>query len=272
MKEAGIFIAALVLFLIALVIVLSLLARTWALFSLQAEEYWLTGSCKNEIHLLSKSGESIVKKEGFLYFNYNASSLADIPMRKVLMLDQKGVVKLAVDDLKLIPNLTMVLVAVVFIASGFYLTALLMGIMGDTFYENLQLILHDKHWVWIRYLSVSIVVLLVASLSINMYFAVTLQSGQGDSGGMLGQASIRAGDKVTGEVIDQYTEEVFMERFNKIKHQSRICVKITDLYNFPIILDLAVNESAAAKDAIDVGKMINMEVSKDLIVVWKGVN
>ncbi len=271
MKEIGLIIAVVVSLLLGGIIVFSFIARTWALFSLQAEEYLMTGSCGNEVFLLNKTGESTVKKEGFLYTNYNSSSLSDIPMRMVLLVDRKGDIKMAVDDIKLFPNLMMMLVAVVCLAAGFFLISLLMGVDGGSFFDNIRLISNADQWAWLRNLSFSILSVLLVLLVVNFYFAVTLKRSTGKSIDLKGSHQVKPGAIFTGEIVDKYTEDVYMDRFYKTVLVPKVCVKVTSIYKFPIILDLAVGELLGKEESYspNVGDMATIKVDGNLVGILK---
>jgi len=241
-------VAAVILFLIGSIILIPLILRTANLCSLQPMEVLIVGACKNDVLIMDANGNQRTKSEGFLYNVFDAHSLADIPKRKVLLTDSKGAIKGSVDDLGFIANGIMSIVPVIFISAALYLIALLIGIGGAGFFENLQILANADRWSWIRISLYGLAGLIAVMFVVNAFYSLSFKRrAPRDLEFVVPKDAVRPHDIHDGEVLDTFTEEVYLDRFQKNVYVNKWCIKLTGVYRFPIFPLFIANDEGDGK-------------------------
>ncbi len=227
--------AAAALFLVGGVILISLLLRTANLYSLQPIEVFIVGACRHDVFFVDAEGHQRTQSEGFLYNAFDPHSLSDIPKRKVLLTDHEGQIKASVDDIGFVANAFMSIVPVIFLTATLYLVASLIGIGGSGFFEKLEILANAERWSWLRLIIYALAALIILMFLVNAYYSLSFKwNAPRNLANMIPREAVKPGDIYQGEVLDTYTEEVFLERFQKNVYVDKWCIKLARVYQFPI--------------------------------------
>jgi len=264
-KEILFFIVAGIMFLLGAIIVISFTLRTLNLFSFQSKEYLITGACKDFVYLLDGQGKESMQEGGFLTKSFDETSIRDIPKQTVLLVDGRGEIKGSVDDLGLISSLMMLAMALLCVFGGLYLSALLKGVDGGSFFENLAILAKADKWIWVRYVSGTIILFVWTQVIVSSFFVMKFNFGAKKNPRLyVSKRVVSPGNVYPGELQDKYTQDVYLQRHNKSVLVRKWCVKFSNIYHFPIYLTYVDNaQTNDAKRQPSVGDTVNMKVSSD---------
>lgn len=255
----------LALFLFGGLVLLAFVLRTGALLSLEPREFLLLGACGNDVHLLDSEGNEQVKSDGFLYQAFDPMSLADIPQRKVLLVDRSGTIKMSIDDIGVIPNVAMMILPLVLLPAALYLFASLSGIGGEGILDNLSILAHASRWAWFRLVLAGLLVLVAGLLAVNGLFSSSFRrkvSHKLDP--PAANLQVTPGTLYSGEFVEARTEEVNVERHQTTEVVTKWCIRLTGLYRFPIyVIFIVTAEAAGGELPPESGATVQVRITQD---------
>ena len=220
------------------VILLSILFKAVSLFSLKPKAFIFAGTCKKQIYIVDENMKFYEDISFFFKPFIHGNSLSEIPQKTLMLVNNKGEIKASMDDLGPVPNLIMLMVSGILFLTAIYSLSLLMGIEGNGFFEHLNTIVASEHWIWIKFLLGVFMISATLSLTANLsfYLMVKPKAAQQLSNLTLIRPDLKPGDRYSCQFMDAFIQEVFLEQHHKSIMVRRWCVRLPNLYPFPIYL------------------------------------
>jgi len=240
----------------------ALFTRTLTLTSYSPVTVLMTGACGKDEFYVDSDYKEFCQKEGFTYKGFGGFSFQTFPKENVLLRNNKSGQIIALNDINIITNIMLLLGASILVAAGTDLAAAAVGFPNSDVFANFVAIYQEPKWWWVRTIltiaGISAVLIILASLIFSMWFKITAPE---KSAFKIDKSITSPGKIFEGTLVREYVEsETSSAHNNKRFYYRQRCVKLTNIYPFPLYATCNLGSEENAGTPLDPGTPVRVQV------------